>query len=324
MDFNWFPILNKIIMNIIELDNLCQQSIKTFPVEDVYGTYKKPLTLIKLENLVAINHLDLKNIGFFLYDDKPYMPAPTDIIQFATTGGDGCYFAFLTDYGYYENLEEAPIVFICPADFDERYPYHANKLFAKNIRDFLRIMITMQYAEIVRFKNLIDMDFEYEINIMKADIESNSNEKEIIMRNKTIEILKSEFQLNEFDNLNDYYTILDLERKKENYINLKDGLGIKTLTANHTFGNDFSVISTLEESLSKASKLERVKFYREAPYIYHYFSDEYQMVTLLIAKYLYLDGFIRESKILNFELEQNIKSKKYLGARKVMLEKSKN
>jgi hypothetical protein len=106
--------------------------------------------------------------------------------------------------------------------------------------------------------------------------------------------------------------------------NLKDGLGIKTLTANHTFGNDFSVISTLEESLSKASKLERVKFYREAPYIYHYFSDEYQMVTLLIAKYLYLDGFIRESKILNFELEQNIKSKKYLGARKVMLEKSKN
>lgn len=310
-------------MNINELDNLYLQSIRKFPVEDVYGKYKKPSTLIKLENLIAINHLDLKTIGFFLYDDKPYMPAPTDIIQFATTGGDGCYFAFLTDYGYYENLEVAPIVFICPADFDERYPYHANKLFANNIRDFLSIMITMQDAEIVRFKNLIELDFEYEINNMKKDIESNSNEEDKILRNKTIEIIKSEFQLKEFDNLHDYYSILELERKKENYISLKDGLGIKTLTANHTFDNDFSIISTLEASLSKASKLERVKFYREAPYIYHYYTDEYQMVTMLIAKYLYLDGFIRESKILNFEVEQNIKSKKYLETRKSMLDKSK-
>lgn len=311
-------------MNINELDNLYQQSIRKFPVEDVYGKYKKPATLIKLENLITINHLDLETIGFFLYDDKPYLPAPTDIIQFATTGGDGCYFAFLTDYGYYENLEEAPIVFICPADFDERYPDQANKLFANNIRDFLRIMITMQYAEIVRFKNLIELDFKYEINNMKEDIESNSNEEEKIMRNNTIEIIKSEFQLNELDNLHDYYTILESERKKENFINLKDGLGIKTLTATKTLDNDFSVISTLEETLSKASKLERVKFYREAPYIYHYYTDEYQMITMLIAKYLYQDGFIRESKILKFEVEQNIKSKKYHEDRKLMLEKSKN
>mgnify|MGYP006957561498 CR=1 FL=1 len=69
--------------------------------------------------------------------------------------------------------------------------------------------------------------------------------------------------------------------------------------------------------------MERIIFYREAPYLYKHYIEEYQEILLLIARHLYIDGFIRESRILSFEIEQNVKSKKYYEARKVMLEKGK-
>lgn len=307
-----------------ELDSLYQEMIVQLPIEDIYGQYQKPASLIKLESVIKTRKIDTETIGFFLYESKPYMPAPTDIIPFATTGGDGCYFAFLTDYGYYKNLEEAPIVFISPTDFDEKYPNQANKLFARNFRDFLKIMITMQYAEIVRFKELTKMDFDSEIQIMQADINSNSSEERIKLREQTIETIKREYNIDKINNLHGYYSMLESERKQENYIDLKDGLGLKTQLNDRLIGIDFSEKSLLSESLENASKIERIRFYREAPFIYKHYTDEYQEIVRLIAEYLYLDGFHREAKILKFEIEQNLKSKNYFEARKKMLEKEKN
>ncbi len=302
------------------LDSLYQEMIVQLPIEDVYGQYHKPASLIKLENVIETNKIDTETIGFFLYESKPYMPAPTDIIPFATTGGDGCYFAFLTDYGYYNNLEEAPIVFISPTDFDEKYPNQANKLFARNFRDFLRIMITMQYAEIVRFKELTKMDFNNEIQIMQADINSNSSAERIKLRESTIATIKEKYNIDKINDLNGYYSMLEFDRKHENYINLKDGLGLKTQLMDWTINKIFSDKLLLSESLEDASKIERISFYREAPYLHNHYTDDYEEIVRVVAEYLYLDGFHRESKILKFEIEQNLKSKKYFEARKIMLE----
>ncbi len=303
-----------------ELDSLYQEMIVQLPIEDVYGQYQKPASLIELENVIETNKIDTETIGFFLYESKPYMPAPTDIIPFATTGGDGCYFAFLTDYGYYNNLEEAPIVFISPTDFDEKYPNQANKLFARNFRDFLRIMITMQYAEIVRFKELTKMDFNNEIQIMQADINSNSSAERIKLRERTIATIKEKYNIDKINDLNGYYSMLEFDRKHENYINLKDGLGLKTQLMDWTINKIFSDKLLLSESLEDASKIERISFYREAPYFHNHYTDDYEEIVRVVAEYLYLDGFHRESKILKFEIEQNLKSKKYFEARKIMLE----
>ena len=307
-----------------ELDCLYQEMIVQLPIEDVYGKYQKPEILKKIENVIKVNKIDTETIGFFLYESKPYMPAPTDVIPFATTGGDGCYFAFLTDFGYYENLEEAPIVFISPTDFDEKHPHHANKLFARNIRDFLRVMIKLQSAEVVRFKKLTEIDFDREIRIIQEDFKSNFSKDWIQRRKTTIETLENEFNLPEIKDLNDYYSVLDLERKNEDFIELKDGLGLKTHAKGIPNIKIFSDKQKLKEALAKASKIERIIFYREAPYLYKHYFDEYQEIVLLIAQYLRDDGFIRESIILNFEIEQNLKSKKYYEAKKNMLEKEKN
>ncbi len=307
-----------------ELDSLYKEMIVQLPIEDVYGQYQKPTSLTKLENVIKTNKIDTETIGFYLHEYKPYMPAPTDIIPFAATGGDGCYFAFLTDYGYYKNLEESPIVFISPTDFDEKHPNQANKLFARNFRDFLRIMITMQYAEIVRFKELTKIDFDNEIQTMQADINSNSLAERIKIRAQTIATIKKEFSIDEINDLHDYYSMLESDRKKENYIDLRDGLGLKTLTKDKTINKNFSDKLLLSESLKHASQIERISFYREAPYVYKHYTDEYQEIVSIIAEYLYLDGFYREAKILKFENEQNLKSKKYFEKRKMMLEKGKN
>lgn len=307
-----------------ELDSPYQEMIVQLPIEDIYGQYRKPASLIKLESVIKTRKIDTETIGFYLYESKPYIPAPTDIIPFATTGGDGCYFAFLTDYGYYKNLEEAPIVFISPTDFDEKHPNQANKLFARNFRDFLRIMITMQYAEIVRFKELTKMDFDKEIQTMQADINSNASAERIKLREQTIGAIKKEYNIDEINDLHGYYSMLEFDRKQENYVALKDGLGLKTQLKDRFINKDFSNKSLLSESLEYTSKIERISFYREAPYIYKHYTDEYQEVVRLLAEYLNLDGFHREAKILKFEIEQNLKSKKYFEARKVMLGKEKN
>lgn len=307
-----------------EIDSLFKEMIRSIPVEAIYGNYEKPVTLKKLEGLAEADEVDLITIGFFLIHDKPFMPAPTDLIPFATTGGDGCYFAFLTDYGYNENLEEAPIVFISPSDFDEKHPHHANKLFAKNIRDFLSVMITMKYAEIVRFENLVEMDFDKGIAIMQAEFDLYSSNEKKELRRSTIETIKKAFNIKEIENLHEYYLKLDIERKKEDYVDLRDGLGIKTRLTNTIRNQNFSDQSTLDYDLSQATKMERLKFYREAPYLHMYFKDDYQNVVSLIAKYQLLDGFIRESNILRFETEQYIRSKKYHEARQVFLKQEKD
>lgn len=307
-----------------ELENLFQEMCKKIPVDDIYGNYQKPTSLIQLENIIRANEIDTETIGFLLHESKPDMPAPTDIIPFAKTGGDGCYFAFLTDYGYYESLEKAPIVFISPADFDVESPNQANKLFARNFMDFLRVMITMQQAEIVRFKDLAQMDFDGEIQALQADMLLASSAKRVKAKEKTIETIKKEYGLHEINDLHGYFLMLEFDRKKEDYIDLNDGLGLKTHVKDRFNSTDFSDKLQLSKSLKHASKVERICFYREAPYLYKHYIAEYQEIVLLIAEYLYLDGFTREAKILKFEVEKNVALKKYLEARRMLLAKEKN
>ncbi|MFN0012955.1 MAG: hypothetical protein ACKVU2_00270 [Saprospiraceae bacterium] len=289
--------------------DLSQPFKKKMTGEEIYGPYFKPDTLLRLEQLAATKSVDLETIGFCLREYNPFTPAPIDIIPFAHTGGDGCYFAFLTDFGYYQDLEQAPIAFISPSDFDKKKPHDANKLFANNIRDFLQIMMVMRSAELTRFKYLPDIDFKTEIERAKMEIEEIPNEEARKMRKQTLNVLEDNFGTFSHSNLNEYYANLYKERFEEECVPLKDGLGLKTRLGLSKSNIDFTQKDVLDMALGEGNQLDRLIFYRESAYLHEYYKDSYLGILAIIAKHLDQDGFGREANIIRFEIEYRLHEK---------------
>jgi hypothetical protein len=274
--------------------------------KETYGEYKKPPTLLKLEAMKGLENYNTDYIGFLVRFTERYHATPVDIIPFAATGGDGCHFAFLTDFGNCQDLEFAPIVFISPTDFDQNRPKNTSKLFAKNIKDFLRIMITMQYAENIRAKNVLEIDFEEQIEIIKLDRKEDDPKYERT-RKATIDAIKKEFNIEEIKNLNAYYTGFIMGRNTENYIQTKDGLNIKknSNTSEEEEKIDFAAnLNNIDSTLAKANPHQRLQFYRDAPFYFFYLTKEYAALMEIVGKYLLLDGCKREYNL--WKSEQSI------------------
>lgn len=93
-------------------------------------------------------------------EDQSYWCTPLDAVIFARTGSNGDHFVFLTGEGEIENLEEAPIAFIQPMDFDKPI-----KLIARNIREFLSMYITIKelyvFERFSYFDNRDAFDHDY-------------------------------------------------------------------------------------------------------------------------------------------------------------------
>ena len=116
------------------------------------GKYKIPPTMMKL--LTLENKLSQKNkslddvLGFYVRTDLiPYFNTPMDVVSFGSTGVDGEHYGFLTDFGSASDLENAPIVFVAPMNFDQPAIVVAN-----NFREFIRIVMIDA--------SLLNMDFE--------------------------------------------------------------------------------------------------------------------------------------------------------------------
>ncbi len=298
--------MNELFAQKQVVDSLYKEWIKPIPIEKVYGHYQKPKTLLQLMKLKQ-EGVDFNIIGFDLHEDKPYIPAPIDIIPFAHTGGDGCFFAFLTDFGYYKDLEQAPVIFISPTDGEG----HRNKLFAKNITDFVSIMLKIKYAEMIRFKDLKTMDFENQITMMEKEWEQYDNTETKEKRKETIDLISKSLKINKIDSLNSYYINFEKDRSSSNFVACKDDIGFKTNIQEVNKSVDFSNFNMLERALSASDFLQREKFYREAPYTYNYTDGYYENILKIIIKYLKQDNFTREAEILQFEQNKNEVSKKY-------------
>lgn len=287
-------------------------------LSEILGKYKESPTIKKLNELNVNEEFDMESLSCFLEYDKPYIPAPTDIVPFGYTGGDGCYFAFLTEFGFYDNLDDCPIVFISPTDFDSKHPQNSNKIIARNIIDFLAILTQIRYAEITRFEDLKTLDFLAKIKEYIKD----SSEKNLKLQNSTINLINSNFNLPQILNLNQYYIDLENERKGPNYLILKDNLNLRIQSNFPTKITEIQpnfTATELETWLDKNEKYSKIKFYGESPYIYEYFKNEYKYILEVIAKQMEKDGMVRESNILKFEIEQNKISEKWLELRRQKL-----
>ncbi|MCR8843849.1 hypothetical protein NQ117_09125 [Paenibacillus sp. SC116] len=98
-------------------------------MRDLYGKYEIPDTILKMIERQERSQ-DSEDIGLFILkdDDRRYMSTPIDSIPFATIRVDGIHYAFLTEFGAVEDLNEAPIICVSPMDFGLEIRYAGNNL----------------------------------------------------------------------------------------------------------------------------------------------------------------------------------------------------
>ncbi|WP_078555747.1 hypothetical protein [Bacillus alkalicellulosilyticus] len=172
-----------------------------------------------------------------LLEEKPfvYPITPYDVITFASAGVDGIHFGFLTDFGQVDNLEEAYIVCVSPMNFD-----HPIKIVARNIKEFLRLLITMGYESSL-IENINNYSSEKEYLQLFAEIKKSRISPEYEEQVQLIcDKLSDKFGISKFENLYEYVeVVLKREREKVMCIKTLDGLGI--INANATENNHSSL-----------------------------------------------------------------------------------
>ncbi|WNQ11270.1 hypothetical protein MJA45_27345 [Paenibacillus aurantius] len=115
--------------------------------QSLYGKYSIPeeiLRLLQLQEELEREGLSMGCIGFlpvtFYY---AHSITPPDLIPFASTGGNGIHFGFLTDFGMTRVLDEAPIVCVSPTNDPPI------RLVAGKLRDFLDLVSSVSYGELL-------------------------------------------------------------------------------------------------------------------------------------------------------------------------------
>ncbi len=284
-----------------KLDTIWKSFLEPIEEKIIFGNYSKPKTLLELERLSKEDSIQLELLGFYLYQWMPYAPQAIDMIPFASTGEDGTYFAFLTDFGRISDLENAPIIMYCGADMNYENLDKGYLLFAKNILDFIAIIT-----------QTLNPGFVYEWDPRYTDFEKET--KELIEdepddeRTDTIEVLKNNLPLPKIDNLNNYYVNLFEQRSLKAQIKTNDGLNINFDGQSIALKQEINVSLDKEAlglALSKMDKLSRLKFYRDYGNLYHDLRQkEYLYVFDVLIEFLAKDGFHRESEVLAFDLKK--------------------
>ncbi|MEM6297539.1 MAG: hypothetical protein AAF740_02515 [Bacteroidota bacterium] len=281
------------------------------PHDIFFGSYNKPDLLKKLERYQDFDDQAWRCLGFYIRYDYHYSSTPLDVIPFAGTGGSGIHFGFLTDFGAIDNLTHAPVVCVSPSNDPPI------KLVAKNLTDFLRLVVTIGDAE------FLDDDYETDEEIVTrlqewdkvSEIDWQGNplpEDEVEqMKQRVIEIqqdrakltkvLADHLQITPLQNISKYIKDLQKWRQEEITIETSDDIGIKYQADKLKINSfDYSIKDSnqIKHYLKSASEPERLKFYRDATYHYilskGYDTDIKKVVTESLKK----AGFKREALIL--------------------------
>lgn len=190
-----------------------------------FGKYNIPPTLqklIDLQNVFVDPEQVYLGLNFYLSLEKfSYFNTPSDVIVFGNIGVDGIHYGFLTDYGSVTNLEVAPIVCVCPMDFER-----PTRIVAKNLREFLRVNMTDSEL----FYNQFESEEKYLIVRERWAEESayHPSESEKIVRERIIEFLVENIQIPDIDKPYYYVQSVEQERRRNVSIQTQDGLGVTT------------------------------------------------------------------------------------------------
>ncbi|MFJ5769289.1 hypothetical protein [Psychrobacillus sp. NPDC093180] len=257
-------------------------------LKEIYGSYSIPkevYRLIQLEIDLQKEGLSLATIGLIPIDDYFYYYSitPPDLIPFASTGGNGIHFGFLTDFHEVLELKDAPIVCVSPTnDPPVRYV-------AKNFEEFMNLVVSVPYVEMLeQFCTVQDKDEMNEIIRENASDLSNVLQ---IERTLIFKRLQQTFNAKSVDVL-DYLEQAKMERKKKVSIATLDGLGIigSNSGRSFSFAKDRNVgekeIERMQSFLYSANKEEKLAFVRDANYWYILTPDYDEAVMQLIVSLL--------------------------------------
>lgn len=263
-----------------------------------FGKYTIPptlQTLIDLEKELGGCERFYDGLHFYLsLSNLRYFNTPSDVIVFGNLGVDGIHYGFLTDYGSVSTLEEAPIVCVCPMDFD-----HPIRLIAKNLREFLRIHWTDEpllyndftdKAHYLAWKEQWAVDYALDTQqlLLRARIES------FLEDNVEMPVIAQP-----------YHSIqhLRLERQKRVSIQTQDGLGATMPLLTHETHVPFPLHKDREMDLeavaayiSRAAIPSRYALFRDIQ-LHYILADEPQLKSLVLESMLAI-GLIDEAKRL--------------------------
>lgn len=241
-------------------------------VQTIYGAYEIPKEIWKLyaleEELFTMD-ASLCIIGLRpSTDDDSYSITPPDCIPFASTGGDGIHFGFLTDFGTVPSLNEAPIICVSPTN-DPPIRYIAD-----NLKDFFHLVTNLPYAEMLEWIALNPDESSIQGKMKEFWEDGSSEWKE--KHEKVHQLFKNTFS-DQPVNVSEYVKEAQKKRLQSIVIPTKDRLGIKEYgnpaqSVNYQF--DFAPelddheIHRMKKQLEESSKIEKLAFIRDAFYSY--------------------------------------------------------
>lgn len=276
-----------------ELSEIIQTPIDE---ETLYGSLKKPAELIELQKIVEKNKLDLYALGFYLNTWMPFLPQPVDMITFASTGVDGTYFAFLTDFKSNIDLAAAPIVVYSSGGLEFGGHTYSPVLFARSFQDFLTLCCQFPNPAVI---------FEDDPRVSSFDmefLEMLSDEDELEEHHEVAKQIKKHFGLPEVINPNHYFSKFYEERNGASYIKTNDPLNIYFPGIGKADSPQLTekvAPSELERHLEESDLFNRLKAYRDYPNFFSDFSSqEFLDMMEILIRYLEKDGFDREAEVL--------------------------
>jgi hypothetical protein len=232
----------------------------------LYAIKKMKIRLPKILNEIKANkklQSLFNEICFQLDNDIRYYCTPIDAISFGRTGSNGSHFCFLTDFGLNTNLEEAPIIFVNPSEFE----YEEVKLIANNINEFFGLICYVKGTE------FFVHDFRSKENLNTFILEQESflkeDEIDITMMNILFEDFLDKYKVNLIKNPIKYLKEIKDDRNSKIQQKTDNGLGIINQDENqllNLFDFNKNDLSDIEEYLNNSSKIEKFLFYREFMY----------------------------------------------------------
>jgi hypothetical protein len=245
-------------------------------IKELYGSYEIPEEVCKLYELEReLNEVDL---SLYIIGLQPCLHdycdpiSPPDFIPFASTGGDGIHFGFLTDFGQVPTLSEAPIVCVSPTN-DPPLRYIAN-----NIKDFLDLVSSVPHAEML--EGFWANPDENHIRQVMIEFVKDSPSDWIEKRWMVAERLKDKFETHQ-KQVGYYLQQAQDQRAKFISTSTLDGLGIvgsKEDTDTYTsYTIDFEKyfnqsldhqdFINIHDYLKKSNRIEKLAFIRDIIYV---------------------------------------------------------
>ncbi|MDM5296372.1 hypothetical protein QUF81_25145 [Peribacillus simplex] len=240
------------------------------------GKYlKMPPTIEKLNKLekeIEKDGYSLGDLSLFLESDfSPYENTPYDVITFASTGCDGIHFGFLTDFGTVSDLEDAFVVCISPMDFDSHI-----KIVARNIREFINLVCTMNDALTISNFNILEDEEQYIRLLQELKQVKPEDEEFEETANYVVEKIIATFGSEPIEDVYQYVERkVRTERAQQTILPTLDGLGIipvENITCNHILyklEKDMTInLEEVKAFFNSATTESKLTFIRDVQFTY--------------------------------------------------------